>query len=711
MKPATKNEMTRAALRSVVIAGAAALALWGVVLDGALALAAPLPQDHEYQIALRDYLATLTEKDLTVELEPVRFVEEAFPDENARARYWMLALGGDIRLPNGGCAPARYFTLEAIEAGDAVNMSPKFANPLVLSWWAQWDYPGNPYHQSASLKRRALVSGAVDMMMLDQAHESGDTARSDYLGGNMIRFGYAYYVGRDVLPEPARKAYADGLIRMFEKLERWTPHGQGGSDLEFFQLVGMWYVGQSLGGDYPERALKRAHLVIDQVTGDTGYEKHGDAFDVSYQGIALRFLTWAALLYEDPQIDAALHKMLVLKAYLSLPEPEGGLYGPTHFNTGTAADAPHDQWGGASRNISMAMIDDTAMYTARWLAPESDEAMAERVRTFIEKLPLVQPYEAQPTPWAEDHWQTPINYAFENYRPGFCERLVKLIAAEASILRPPFSRDEPFIHDLNNGGEFLAAKIGGYGAVIHTGAIASKWSSGVSGKSGGSLSAFWTPARGSAILGRTRATQGDLSDEWTDENGRGPYAWAVHAITGRGKDGHYFSTSRIRDVESEYEILGTKRAVVDVQGDLAASSFDDPQDQLTGAARYSRQFLLKEDGLTITSGVEFEHPEEVAELWEIIPVFVGRDKPPSEITCRVDGQWQPIGEAAVMADRVRLSKYGAYVDVVFEQPMPVRLGPEQQNTRAFGGAIMRNVMIDLTQADDHRIRYRILAGE
>jgi len=29
-----------------------------------------------------------------------------------------------------------------------------------------------------------------------------------------------------------------------------------------------------------------------------------------------------------------------------------------------------------------------------------------------------------------------------------------------------------------------------------------KWANGVSGKSGGSLSAFWTPERGTAILGR-----------------------------------------------------------------------------------------------------------------------------------------------------------------------------------------------------------------
>lgn len=54
--------------------------------------------------------------------------------------------------------------------------------------------------------------------------------------------------------------------------------------------------------------------------------------------------------------------------------------------------------------------------------------------------------------------------------------------------------------------------------VIHTGAIAKPWANGVSGKSGGGVSAFWTPKGGTALLGRCRATKNDAPDEWIDEN-------------------------------------------------------------------------------------------------------------------------------------------------------------------------------------------------
>ena len=161
---------------------------------------------------------------------------------------------------------------------------------------------------------------------------------------------------------------------MFEKREQRTAYGTGGSDMEFFQLVGMWYAGDALGADYPQRALARANLVIDTVTSNTGYEKHGGAFDVSYQGIALRFLTWAAMLYEDPNVNDALHKMIVLKSHLSLPEPDGSLFGPTHFSTGTAQYAPADQWAWVSRVSAMSMNDNYGLHTIWARIGDHDEA-------------------------------------------------------------------------------------------------------------------------------------------------------------------------------------------------------------------------------------------------------------------------------------------------------------------------------------------------
>ena len=692
----------------------------GLLLVTVTASAAELPQKHDYQKQLRSYMATLKEEDFRVDLKPVKYVETHFSDPETLARYWMLFLGpgADIPSSEGIRVAAKHFTLAAVEAGETVDMKvgrAAFMDPKDTAWWSQWDYPGNPYYNSKPVMLRAFVASAVDLMMQDQEHDAGKNKRSDYLGGSMIRFGYTYHVVKDAVPEAARKAYEVGLIRMFEKLEKMTPSGSGGSDMEFFQLVGMRYAADALGEPYKARALKRAGVVIDRITSKTGYEMHGGAFDVSYQGIALRFLTWAAMLYEDPKVSGALHKMLVLKSHLSLPEPDGALFGPTHFSTGTAADAPHDQWSWVSRDAAMAMIDDEALYTVRARIKLLGAAkMMARVKKGINGLKTDEPSKKSPSPWSENHWVTTTNFAFDHYRSGFYKRLVQLKSEESMLNMPPFARPEGFIRDLNGGGEFLAARFPDYGAIIHTGAIASKWASGVSGKSGGSLSAFWTPQRGTAILGRGRGTQSKEFDEWTDAHKRGPYTWGTHAITGIGTGGKYFSTSRIRKIESEYEIRGTDSAVVTVTGDLAGSKWADPDDELKGSVEYLREFRLDKTGVQVSSGLKSGSLGKVQELWEMIPVYFGdwyfhRKAPVGDVTFRVSGAWQAASETEVEADRVRLSRYGKHAYITFDKPRRMKLSPQPQaKDRSYGNAIVRNIMIDLRTADGRpSVRYKI----
>jgi len=672
-----------------------------VPLLAAAAAAAPLPQRHPYQKVLRGYFATLTEKDFDVPLGPVRFVEDHFKDADTVAKYWMFFLTKQFEIPSsqGIRLPSTYFTLAAIEAGDSVNVGGGFMSAKDVAWWTQWDYPGNPYLRSRPAKLRALVMAASDMMMQDEEHESGRNLRSDFLGGSMLRYAYTFRAAGDALPEPARKAYAEGLVRMFEKLERLPPRGSGGSDMEFFQLSSMWYAADALGGDFKRRALARAHVVIDTVTGKTGYEKHGGAFDVSYQGIALRFLTWAAMLYRDPKIDAALHKMLVLKAHLSLPEPDGRLYGPTHFNTGTAADAPNDQWAWPSRDVAMAMLDDTAFYTI-WARIKllDEEAMRAAVRNGIEQLDTAAPFDQKPEKWAENHWNSTLNFAHEHYRPGFCRKLREMTAAASPLTKPVHARGPRFIEDLNGGGEFLSARFGDYAAVVHTGAIAQRWANGVSGKSGGGLSAFWTPEGGTAILGRCRATQSDKPDEWTDANGRGPYTWAVHAITGRATNGNYFSTSRIRDIQSRFAIKGSDAAVVTIAGDLSGSPDADPQDDLKGTIAYTREIRLDDSGVAVTSGLKLDGRDKLQDVWEMIPVHVGPEPSATEIAVRVKGEWQPITETVAETDRIRVTRYGKPVFVTFAKPRRVKASAGA-DAGAYGGASVRNVMINLQPQD------------
>jgi len=674
-----------------------------------------LPQEHDWQVTLRNYLATLTEADFEVELQPLTWDEEYFEDPETIARYWMLSMEGQRDMPgtSGIRNHPRHFTLEAIETEEGIRFNPYrggLMNPFPLSWWAQWNYPGNPYYGNEALHRRAFVGAAVDMMMLDQEHINGRFRRSDYLGGSMIRFGYAWYVIKDSFPPEVQEAFEAGLIRQFEKLEQWTPRGSGGSDMEFFQMVGMYYAAQALGGDFPERALARARHVLEKVTSDTGYELHGGAFDVSYQGIALRFFTWAITLFEDPVLKEGLHRMLVLKAYLSIPEPDGVLYGPTHFSTGTHMDAPRDQWAWVSRDVAMAMIDDLALYTVfTRVGVPSIETLQQQIERVFTGFRTDEPMDQAPEIWKENHWERGLNFAHEYYPEGFYDRLVALKEADSPLMHPPFGRPDNFIVDLNDGGEFLAAKFDDYGVVIHTGAIARRWATGVSGKSGGTLSTFWTPRRGSAILGLGRATQGSQSDEWTDENERGPLTWGVHAITGKTGSGHYFSTSRISGIESDYEIEGTTRAVVTVNGDLSGS-WGDPEKQFESSTPYRRVFTLEADGLRIESELQLPEGVVVEELYEMLPVFYRdrrRDSVPPEILLYIDGDWVEGEESPRKTDRIRLNRYGEGVEIRLDQPLTVKLSPDL-GAQSHGASSIRNLLIDLTGEAAGSVSYRIV---
>ena len=460
------------------------------LLAAATLSAAPLPQRHPWQKTLRSHFATLREGDFAVELKPVAWQGDFFSDADATARYWMLFITRQADLPShqGIRLPPSLFTLQAIEAGDSVNIGGGFMNSFHTAWWTQWPYPGNPYRDSRAVKLRSLVIAACDMMMQDEEHEQGQNRRSDYLGGSMLRYAYVFHTCRDALPAAVQEAYADGLKELFTRLENLTPRGDGGSDMEFFQLSSMWYAADALGGDFKRRALQRAHRVIDTITSPSGYELHGGAFDVSYQGIALRFLTWAAMLYNDPKIDQALHRMLQLKAHLSLPEPNGTLIGPTHFNTGTAADAPNDQWAWVSRDFAMAMLDETALYTipARASMPTLPH-MREAIKQGLAALGSEKPFNEAPTPWKEAHWNHTLNFAHDLYAPNFVQRLLLLKDEKSPLLKPLYLRDESFIRNLNDGNEFLAAKLADFAVVIHAGRVATKWANGVSGKSGGDL--------------------------------------------------------------------------------------------------------------------------------------------------------------------------------------------------------------------------------
>lgn len=684
-----------------------------------------LPTNHAYQVTIRNYLSTLAEKDFAVTLEPLVYQPDFLTDAEDvyRVWIWMANRGYEITETKGLRLPASRFLLSAIEADGKINMRPAqngYFDPLAVAWWSKWPYPGNPFRpgtaNSLAAKNRAFVGAAVDLVMLSDLHDKGGGMRSDFMGGNLIWLSYTFLAVKDALPQPVADAYREGLRRMFDRIESLPPYGGGGADIETFQLVGLWYAARAIGdAGLPGRALKRAHAVLDRIIKPAGYEHHGHAFDVAYMGIALRFVTWAALLYDDPRIDRTLENMILLKSYLTLPEPGAkgfqGLYtGPSHFSTGTAFGAPDDLWGAHFRDVAAAMKTDAAAYLvfggrshdfgpigikdeaamrtdiARWVTTINDEPQL--------SAGLTKPMDAASPEWAEIHWTSGINYVTELYRKGFYPRMVELGRAGDPRTLPPFARAGDFIRTFAD--DFLCAKLGGYGAILHTDVVRNEWAGNIAGLGGGGLSAFWTPASGTVILGLNGGSQLPTHERW--EQWR---TWAVHAVSGENADGKPFSSARNREPTNVvYRVNGNTGATVTFEGWIGAhdGGMSAPNGAITGRVGYAREIKLDRDGVSVKTTVTGDGQDQVKELWEMIPLYVrhGGQKESAVIEFQSGGAWTAAGDVPVeKVTAVRITRFGHPVTVTFDRGRRVRMSGEAVKR---GNGFTRTLMVDLLES-------------
>jgi hypothetical protein len=325
-------------LRPLLLLGsvAALCVMWSPSVAGA----AQLPQDHTYQKTLRQYLGSLTPEDLAVEQREFRLPERELSDEE-KHRLWTLTL---LVPPFDVGLPADQFVLGSIEGTKGI-MTPNMS-PEGTAWLASWDSPINPYHGDPSLKRRAFVWCAVDMMMLDHHHQQGHARRSDFLGGTLIWLAYTYEKVREVLPEKPRAAYETGLRKMVRRLEKWGPTGAM-TDMDLFAPVGLFYAARALEDPEIEKLARdysRPLFTHPRFFHPAGYFVDTGGFDASYNGISLFFAGHAAAATRWDFAIQALERAYELRGHLILPEPKGRSYGPSHFSPRTSAGTPREQW-------------------------------------------------------------------------------------------------------------------------------------------------------------------------------------------------------------------------------------------------------------------------------------------------------------------------------------------------------------------------------
>jgi hypothetical protein len=222
-----------------------------------------------------------------------------------------------------------------------------------------------------------------------------------------------------------------------------------------------------------------------------------------------------------------------------------------------------------------------------------------------------------------------------------------------------------------------------YAAVIHTGPVRG-WPHGLGG---GQLSAFWTPAAGTTLLGRRRGMQGPTKDsleEWR--------IWPTHALAGLTAGGELLTSTAVTQPQVRSKV-GERDAEVLVEGPLAVKD-------AKAAPVYRRRFAVAPAGLTVRTTLTCAAPLKLAELRETLPVFLHEAAQVKDakvaIRLQVGEGWVEAGarpQAGVKA--VRVERHGGGMLLTFDRPRVVELAPRTWTDGFQTQATCRTLLVDL----------------
>jgi len=345
-----------------------------------------LPQDHEYQRTLHRFLATLSEKDFAHGVTgPIPLDTPTDTNPEYLYRQYILTLMhqpmiGNKRGTPEVSAPAALFTLATIETAKGVMQPPVWPETLIP--FVQWDYPGNLYRNNRALKLRAFVGATVLMEMFHDFAEKNDSKvpppiRPDWHGYQPVFFAAPYPGFKDVLPPEVQKAYETGLKMIGERMLGWGVRGES-CEHDLMAPVGLLYISRAIPDpDFAKKVEDRARMLFTEPRyfHPAGYWVERGGIDMGFGGTANFFAVWAALMTDWPFAKDTLDRVYRLRGHLILPEPDGKLTGPSHFNSRLGSPAAMDQWAwDGARETAAAMVTDEAAQFVKLPSPEEMKA-------------------------------------------------------------------------------------------------------------------------------------------------------------------------------------------------------------------------------------------------------------------------------------------------------------------------------------------------
>jgi hypothetical protein len=173
----------------------------------------------------------------------------------------------------------------------------------------------------------------------------------------------------------------------------------------------------------------------------------------------------------------------------------------------------------------------------------------------------------------------------------------------------------------------------------------------------------------------------------------------THAVTGITAEGKVFTSAQIARPEATAQSTD-KDFTVTARG-LIPQSRQGGEKLLSGAIEYARTFESTAGGVRITTTLTGDGQDSIAELYEVLPVFLREaglqpKATPTTIEFQAQGQWAAATAAfQENVTAIRLKRFDGAVAVTFDRPRRVRLSPEDWQDTYMSHASCRNILIDL----------------
>lgn len=693
---------------------------------------------HPWEQTLVDYLKSLKTEDF--DTQPLKLDAATLDtDKQPIHRYKYLATGYTPIMPfvaQLASFPAEDFTWQKIWRDDQPTdqnflIDPRLkladgkgqlwvpAHPsaaCLLAYAYHANEPWNPYANNKYIANRAAATGISALLGWTMSDDYSKDPESSYTGrrygvhGGITGFtltfqAYTFLRIKDSLPPAVATAWAQGIKHICHRIDSASPTGP--ANMRLSVPVGMYYTYLATGDESIKALYDKwtGQVLFSNLLSPAGHYNDGEGRgpDGSYNGIAAHRIAELYSITKDPDILKVLRQFYQLKAYQTLPEPDGLWLSPSHYNDRTQSSFANDQYSGRETQLAT-LIPEAALFLKRQreadrkLTPESIASMGSRPSA---RLPGAFEYNMGAGRSGRMHdWGGILHLPDFEYHQDE-HKIQETLASSTTTL--PVLASNHFTRNFNN--EFFSVRRPAYYALFYSGAIHTsdngttnyrnmlKSEGGLfNGFAGGGMSALWTPA-GTFIVGRLTSYENyerkTVKVHNNDYLVAGWQDWANNHLIGQTTEGKILDSARVSWPKSTLSEDNNHLSF-----SAAFPKTSSRQKEITTAdIQYQRDYQFDDNAIRAKVTITSDANVKLKTLYEAIPVQITQDLQ----TIFMDAAGKTLAEADIIANvkTIRLQRELGHLDIVLDQPRDISRASVKVTSRQANSIDCRTLLITL----------------